>query len=86
MLVEVEDSRAIKVSGDPDHPPTQGFPCTKVARYLRERLGYAKGWRPELSGVCGGEGKRSRSVGRMFETPTRLPSVVSSPIATSPST
>jgi anaerobic selenocysteine-containing dehydrogenase len=34
MLVEVEDGRATKVSGDPDHPPTQGFLCTKVARYL----------------------------------------------------
>lgn len=34
MLVEVEDGRATKVSGDPDHPPTLGFLCTKVARYL----------------------------------------------------
>jgi anaerobic selenocysteine-containing dehydrogenase len=34
MLVEVEDGRATKVSGDPDHSPTQGFLCTKVARYL----------------------------------------------------
>src|SRR6266850_1478018 len=34
MLVEVESGRATKVSGDPDHPPTQGFLCTKVARYL----------------------------------------------------
>lgn len=34
MLVEVEDGRATKVSGDPDHLPTLGFLCTKVARYL----------------------------------------------------
>ncbi|HJZ69956.1 MAG TPA: molybdopterin oxidoreductase family protein [Blastocatellia bacterium] len=34
MLVEVEDGRATKVAGDPDHPTTQGFLCTKVARYL----------------------------------------------------
>lgn len=34
MLVEVEDGRATRVSGDPNHPPTQGFLCTKVARYL----------------------------------------------------
>jgi anaerobic selenocysteine-containing dehydrogenase len=33
MLVTVEDGRAIKVSGDPDHPFTQGFLCTKVANY-----------------------------------------------------
>jgi anaerobic selenocysteine-containing dehydrogenase len=34
MLIQVEDGRATKVSGDPDHPPTQGFLCTKVTRYL----------------------------------------------------
>ena len=34
MLVEVEDGRATRVSGDPAHPPTQGFLCTKVTRYL----------------------------------------------------
>jgi len=34
MLVEVEGGRATRVSGDPDHPPTQGFLCTKVTRYL----------------------------------------------------
>lgn len=34
MLVEVQNGRATKVSGDPDHLPTQGFLCTKVARYL----------------------------------------------------
>jgi len=34
MLVEVQDGRATKVSGDPDHPTTQGFLCTKVTRYL----------------------------------------------------
>ncbi|HXG68960.1 MAG TPA: molybdopterin-dependent oxidoreductase, partial [Blastocatellia bacterium] len=34
MLVEVEDGRATRVSGDPDHPTTRGFLCTKVTRYL----------------------------------------------------
>ena len=34
MLVEVQDGRAIKVSGDPAHPTTGGFLCTKVTRYL----------------------------------------------------
>ena len=33
MLVTVEDGRAIKVHGDPDHPPTHGALCTKVSRY-----------------------------------------------------
>jgi anaerobic selenocysteine-containing dehydrogenase len=34
MLIEVEDGVATKVSGDPNHPPTRGFLCTKVNRYL----------------------------------------------------
>jgi anaerobic selenocysteine-containing dehydrogenase len=33
MLVTVEDGRAIKVAGDPSHPFTRGFLCTKVANY-----------------------------------------------------
>lgn len=33
MLVTVEDGRAVRVAGDPDHPFTQGFLCTKVANY-----------------------------------------------------
>lgn len=34
MLVTVENGRAIAVRGNPDHPPTHGTLCTKVARYL----------------------------------------------------
>ncbi|WP_175945208.1 molybdopterin oxidoreductase family protein [Caballeronia sp. BCC1704] len=33
MRVTVQNGRAVKVSGDPDHPPTQGVLCTKVTRY-----------------------------------------------------
>jgi anaerobic selenocysteine-containing dehydrogenase len=33
MLVTVENGRAVKVAGDPDHPFTRGFLCTKVANY-----------------------------------------------------
>jgi len=33
MLVTVEDGRAVKVQGDPDHPTTHGALCTKVSRY-----------------------------------------------------
>ncbi len=33
MLVSVEDGVAVRVQGDPDHPPTHGALCTKVARY-----------------------------------------------------
>jgi anaerobic selenocysteine-containing dehydrogenase len=43
MLVTVEDGRATRVAGDPDHPVTRGFLCTKVNRYIertyhRDRL------------------------------------------------
>jgi anaerobic selenocysteine-containing dehydrogenase len=34
MLVTVEDGRATRVAGDPDHPFTNGFLCTKVNRYV----------------------------------------------------
>jgi anaerobic selenocysteine-containing dehydrogenase len=33
LRVTVEGGRAIKVQGDPDHPPTHGALCTKVSRY-----------------------------------------------------
>ncbi|MGH7718321.1 MAG: molybdopterin-dependent oxidoreductase, partial [Gemmatimonadaceae bacterium] len=43
MLVTVEDGRATRVAGDPQHPYTQGFLCAKVNRYVertyhRDRL------------------------------------------------
>src|SRR5918912_599960 len=33
MLVTVENGRALRVAGDPAHPFTRGFLCTKVANY-----------------------------------------------------
>jgi anaerobic selenocysteine-containing dehydrogenase len=33
LLVEVADGRAVRVSGDPEHPFTQGFLCAKMNRY-----------------------------------------------------
>ena len=33
MLVTVQDGVAVRVVGDPDHPPTHGALCTKVSRY-----------------------------------------------------
>ena len=45
MLVQVQDGRAVKLKGDPQHAVTRGFLCGKVARYLEreyspERLLY----------------------------------------------
>ena len=33
IRVTVHEGRAVKVQGDPDHPPTHGALCTKVSRY-----------------------------------------------------
>ena len=34
VLITVEDGRATKIQGDPQHPVTRGFLCGKVAKYL----------------------------------------------------
>ncbi len=41
MRVTVTDGIAVKVAGDPDHPPTHGALCTKVSRYT-ERTYHAE--------------------------------------------
>ncbi|KAA0891745.1 molybdopterin oxidoreductase family protein [Oryzomonas rubra] len=35
LLVEVEDGRAVRVAGDPDHPMTRGLLCPKMHHYER---------------------------------------------------
>ena len=61
MLVTVENGRAVKMAGNPDHPVTQGFLCTKVIRYLDrtyhpDRLTY-----PQIRTGRKGEGKFRRA-------------------------
>jgi anaerobic selenocysteine-containing dehydrogenase len=34
VLITVEDGRATRIQGDPEHPVTRGFLCAKVAKYL----------------------------------------------------
>ena len=34
VLITIEDGRATKIQGDPDHPVTRGFLCGKVAKYI----------------------------------------------------
>ncbi len=34
VLISVEDGRATRIQGDPQHPVTRGFLCAKVAKYL----------------------------------------------------
>src|SRR5690348_17092731 len=34
VLITIEDGRATKIQGDPNHPVTRGFLCAKVTKYL----------------------------------------------------
>src|ERR1700740_610589 len=34
FLITIDDGRAVKIQGDPNHPVTRGFLCAKVAKYL----------------------------------------------------
>jgi molybdopterin guanine dinucleotide-containing S/N-oxide reductase-like protein len=34
VLITIQDGRAVKIQGDPEHPVTRGFLCAKVAKYL----------------------------------------------------
>ena len=34
LLITVQEGRATKIQGDPEHPVTRGFLCAKVAKYL----------------------------------------------------
>src|SRR6478609_1550743 len=34
VLITVQDERATRIQGDPEHPVTRGFLCAKVAKYL----------------------------------------------------
>jgi anaerobic selenocysteine-containing dehydrogenase len=61
MLVTVENGRAVRIAGDPDHPMTQGFLCAKVSKYLErtyhtDRLSY-----PQIRVGAKGEGRFRRA-------------------------
>src|SRR5262249_45620617 len=34
VLITIEDGRATRIQGDPNHPVTRGFLCAKVSKYL----------------------------------------------------
>jgi len=60
MLVTVEDGRAVEVRGAPDHPPTGGTLCTKVARYLERTYSDARVLHPMKRVGRKGEGRFER--------------------------
>jgi anaerobic selenocysteine-containing dehydrogenase len=60
MLVTVDDGRAVEVRGAPDHPPTQGVLCTKVARYLERTYSPQRLLHPQKRIGRKGEGRFAR--------------------------
>ncbi|HEX2718587.1 MAG TPA: molybdopterin oxidoreductase family protein [Gemmatimonadaceae bacterium] len=56
-IVTVEDGRAVRVQGDPDHPFTQGFLCAKVNRYVERTYHRDRLLRPLRRVGAKGEGK-----------------------------
>jgi anaerobic selenocysteine-containing dehydrogenase len=60
LHVTVENGRAIKVEGDPEHPTTNGVLCTKVARYLERTYSDARVLHPLQRVGRKGEGKFRR--------------------------
>jgi anaerobic selenocysteine-containing dehydrogenase len=61
MLVTVEDGRAVRMAGDPDHPVTRGFLCTKVAKYLERTYHDGRLLHPQIRVGAKGEGKFRRA-------------------------
>jgi len=60
MLVTVENGRAVEVRGAPDHPPTGGTLCTKVARYLERTYSDERVLHPMKRVGRKGEGRFAR--------------------------
>jgi anaerobic selenocysteine-containing dehydrogenase len=61
MLVTVEGGRAVRIAGDPEHPFTQGFLCTKVAKYLERTYHDGRLLYPQIRVGAKGEGKFRRA-------------------------
>src|SRR5438067_2423382 len=61
MLVTVEDGRATRIAGDPDHPFTNGFLCTKVAKYLERTYHSDRLLYPQIRIGAKGAGKFRRA-------------------------
>jgi anaerobic selenocysteine-containing dehydrogenase len=61
MLVTVENGRAIRIAGDPAHPVTRGFLCTKVAKYLERTYHDGRLLHPQIRVGAKGEGRFRRA-------------------------
>src|SRR5260370_37053899 len=61
MLVTVENGRAVRIAGEREHPFTQGFLCTKVAKYLERTYHDGRLLYPQIRVGAKGEGKFRRA-------------------------
>src|SRR6476660_7631437 len=60
MLVQVENGRATRLRGDPNHPVTRGFLCGKVAQYLEREYSPSRLLYPQRRVGAKGEGRFER--------------------------
>ena len=60
LLVHIEDGRATRLRGDPDHPVTRGFLCGKVAQYLEREYSPDRLLYPQKRIGAKGEGRFAR--------------------------
>jgi anaerobic selenocysteine-containing dehydrogenase len=60
LLVNVDDGRASRLRGDPDHPVTRGFLCGKVAQYLEREYSPERLLYPQKRVGKKGEGRFQR--------------------------
>ncbi|MDZ7637755.1 MAG: molybdopterin-dependent oxidoreductase [Bryobacterales bacterium] len=60
MLVRVENGRATKLMGDPQHPVTRGFLCAKVTQYLEREYHPDRLLYPQRRVGAKGEGRFER--------------------------
>lgn len=61
MLVTVEEGRAIRTAGDPNHSFTQGFLCTKVNKYVERTYHEDRLLHPMIRTGSKGKGKFRRA-------------------------
>ena len=80
MLVTVENGRAVRMAGDPDHPITQGFLCTKVAKYIERTYHEGRLLYPQIRVGAKGEGRFRRASWdeALSLVATRLQSIIDS--------
>jgi anaerobic selenocysteine-containing dehydrogenase len=81
LQITVENGRAIKVEGAPDHPTTRGTLCTKVARYLDRTYSPARLTHPLRRAGPKGSGRFVRTSWdeALDEIATRFKQIAASP-------